>query len=430
MTGLHAVDSPVAQETLRPLSPYEHMFWAFDRVSIFNFSIACCLRGTIARAAWSAAFAEVQQRHPLLNASLNLDDPQAPRFVRGAGLPIPLRFVERTSTTEWQREMEAEMATPFDPSTAPFLRAVLVEDEHGCELILTAHHIVLDGMGMLLLLRELFAALSGETLSCLPAPPSADDRTAHKRSLNAASAQAPQAADNADKLRAELPPRPTTRCIGAGAPIISAVRLSQQETAQLLRCARREQTTVGSALLAAMASAVRTLAPSLETADIRFAAPIDVRSYLDNEADGVLSVINARGVSPYPSNSLWETARAIRSQLVAFQSFLEIDDQFNRVKGLMAMNFEYTALLDLLAAGFGHDVLLSNLKTVDLGPAPEGLIVEAVWGPSVLVGYEGEHMVGSSTFEGALHLVYTSRSPLPGLLDEVQHTLARACADA
>ena len=72
----------------------------------------------------------------------------------------------------------------------------------------------------------------------------------------------------------------------------------------------------------------------------------------------------------------------------------------------------------MLIGGFGHDVLLSNLKTVELPTAPHGLTVEAVWGPSVLLGVEGEQMIGVATFGGVLHLVYTSFSPVAGLLGQ------------
>lgn len=75
-------------------------------------------------------------------------------------------------------------------------------------------------------------------------------------------------------------------------------------------------------------------------------------------------------------------------------------------------------------------MLLSNLRTVELPPAPDGLTLEAVWGPSVLLGVEGEQMIGAATFDGALHLVYTSFSPVTGLLETVQEMIAEACMNA
>ena len=96
----------------------------------------------------------------------------------------------------------------------------------------------------------------------------------------------------------------------------------------------------------------------------------------------------------------------------------------------MAMNLDSAALIDTVGSKFGHDVILTNLKHVHFPLLPDGLTVEAVWGPSVLMGYAGEHTVGATTFDGALHLLYTSHSPVAGLLEKVQKTIAAACAEA
>jgi hypothetical protein len=76
---------------------------------------------------------------------------------------------------------------------------------------------------------------------------------------------------------------------------------------------------------------------------------------------------------------------------------------------------------------FAIAVTFSNLKTAEFPVEPDGLRVESVWGPSVLLGVEGEQMIGSVTFGGALHLVYSSFTPLPGLLEAVSETIVNAC---
>jgi hypothetical protein len=39
-------------------------------------------------------------------------------------------------------------------------------------------------------------------------------------------------------------------------------------------------------------------------------------------------------------------------------------------------------------------------------------------------------MIGATTFDGALHLVYTSYCPVTGLLEAAQETIAAACENA
>jgi hypothetical protein len=411
------------------------MFWAVDVINGFNFTVAVSFRGTIERARWIAAFAQAQAKHPFLNVSVNQGDPQAPYFTRGEGLPIPLTFERRTSPMQWQRVMESEFAEVFDLSTAPLLRAMLLEDDEGCDLVLTANHVIIDGIGVLGLVRDLLAALSGAMLARLPDPPPAEDRVANLRTSTQLHAvqnghQTAPVQAGAENSAAAAPVRTFARRKATGKPTIAAVRFSKEETALLLRRARAQQTTAGAALLAAMAAALRTLSPAMKEVDLHMVTPVDARPYLGNENDFVLSIGTARAVSPCHDTELWANARALKSQLAPFQSFAAMEATFGRVEAALALKLDALALVDMLIGGFGHDVLLSNLRNVELPPAPDGLTVDAVWGPSVLLGVEGEQMIGAATFGGALHLVYTSFSPVTGLLETVQQMIADACVDA
>jgi NRPS condensation-like uncharacterized protein len=426
MTTMPVSTSPDAAVKLRPLSAYERLFLAIDKINGFNFGIAVSFRGNLAHPRWQAALAQVQKRHPLLDAAINNDDPHAPFFTRGAGLPIPLAFQRRTSSTDWQRVMESEVAEPFDLSTGPLLRAVVLEDDTGCDLVLTANHVVIDGIGILAVVRDLLAALSGQALAELPVPASAEERVAEIRASNPLPAP-----ENAAEQAAE--PQPRNRIYASrnrkGKSAITALLISSEETARLLRYARREQTTLGAVLLVAITSALRDLSPQLREADLRLGAAVDARPYLGNEADFVLSIVSARAIVPYPGQEIAASARAIKSQIAPFQSFLAIEATFGRVDAVLAQRFDAATLVNILAQGFGHDLLASNLKTVEFPVQPDGLVVESVWGPSVLVGYEGEHTIGSATFNGALHLVYSSFTPLSGLLDATHQKIVSACTD-
>ncbi len=425
MTTLHASSLPRVQETVRPLSAYEHLFWAVDKINGFNFSIVVTLRGRVARDAWRAAFAEVQKRHPFLDVCVNQDDELAPYFIRGEGLPIPLAFEPRRTRTHWQRTMEREVAEPFDQSAAPLLRAVVLEDEEGCDLILTANHIVIDGMGVVALAGDLLAALAGEKLLALPAPASAEERAARVRAANPLPVpQTEQAtAGNGDETLAAR----TFACRkGGGTPRIAALRLTAEQTARLQRSCREQRTTIGAVLLAALATALRRLSPVLQETGLRVATPVDARPYLGNENDFVLSIVSARADSPYPDMELWASARGLKAQVAPFQSFAEIEATFRRVEAVLEQQFDAETLVQMLIGKFGHDLLLSNLKNVEFAHAPGGIAVEAVWGPSVLLGVEGEQVVGSATFGGALHLVYSSYTPVEGLLETVEAMLVEA----
>jgi hypothetical protein len=50
-----------------------------------------------------------------------------------------------------------------------------------------------------------------------------------------------------------------------------------------------------------------------------------------------------------------------------------------------------------------------------------------MWGPSNLLGFEGEQLMGAITINECLHLLYTAYSPLPHLMEKVRATLIAMC---
>lgn len=424
MTGLSETPLKSAPAMLRPLSSFERLFLALDKINGFNFGMAVGFSSVIAERRWRAAFEQVQRRHPLLRAGINEEDPHAPYFTSAVETPIPLVFRRRASSSDWQRVMEADVAEPFDLSNGPLLRAAVLEDERGCELVISANHVVIDGIGVLAVVRDLLRALAGEALAGLPVPPSAEERAAEIRVIN----PVPRGLwDTAEE------PQPRSRTYASrnrkSRAAISALRLSQAQTAQLLRYARREQTTLGAVLSAATADALRERSPQLKERDLRLTTPMDARPYLGNEDDFVLSINSPRCLVPYPGQELSESARAIRTQIAPSQSFAAIATTFERVGGILTQKMDASTLVNAFAQAVAHDLGVSNLRTVEF-PVSDGLVVESVWGPSVLVGYEGEHFVGVATFGGALHLTYSSFTPVPGLLDAVHETISDACGEA
>jgi hypothetical protein len=55
------------------------------------------------------------------------------------------------------------------------MRAKLLLADDRCEVILTTHHSIADGMAIMYVIRDLLQAVSGEKLAPLPAPPPQDE---------------------------------------------------------------------------------------------------------------------------------------------------------------------------------------------------------------------------------------------------------------
>ncbi|OLF14223.1 hypothetical protein BLA60_03540 [Actinophytocola xinjiangensis] len=157
-----------------PLTPLQQglMLWAGyggAASGVYTVQTTIDLDGVVEAKALRAAAETLLRRHPTLRAGF--------RFRRG-GEPVAL--VPASVTVDWRTvetqdraaEARAERERPFDLARPPLLRFLLVTtaaDRH--TLVLTHHHILLDGWSMPLLVRELFAlyAQAGSDAG-LPAP--------------------------------------------------------------------------------------------------------------------------------------------------------------------------------------------------------------------------------------------------------------------
>jgi hypothetical protein len=109
-----------------------------------------------------------------------------------------------------------------------------------------------------------------------------------------------------------------------------------------------------------------------------------------------------------------------------------VDDLWKAVLG--AVDGIVQSGLDAYSAGeeggklFLFDIHLSNLGAVAIPTSYSALSLRQLWGPGVLIGFEGEQTLGVSTLNGRLCLLHTSHRPLPGFLDQIESTLSLACS--
>ncbi|MFO7587518.1 MAG: amino acid adenylation domain-containing protein, partial [Gemmatimonadota bacterium] len=158
----------VAREGPAPLSFGQQRLWFLDQLepgsASYNIPEAVRLRGSLDPALFEQALNEVVRRHESLRT----------RFLSRDGLPtqeilaelhVPVPLVDLRSLPPQEREAEAkriarrEMETPFDLSSGPLLRCVLVRlEEREFVILLTLHHIAGDDWSTGVLIGELTTA--------------------------------------------------------------------------------------------------------------------------------------------------------------------------------------------------------------------------------------------------------------------------------
>jgi amino acid adenylation domain-containing protein/non-ribosomal peptide synthase protein (TIGR01720 family) len=167
------VDLLADADDVLPLAPLqEGLFFhnAFDGGSadVYTTQVHLDLGGELAHDVVRAALASALDRHPNLRAGFRHTGLSRPVSVVPAETAVDWRLVDLTGAGDDVRQAdrvaEQDRARPFDVGVPPLLRGSLVRfaaDRH--RLVLTAHHILLDGWSMALLVRELLQACAGET---------------------------------------------------------------------------------------------------------------------------------------------------------------------------------------------------------------------------------------------------------------------------
>ena len=145
-----------------PLSPAQQRLWFLNEYqpgdASYHSGAVLRLRGRLDDAALAAALRDVQDRHESLRTTFDEVDGVGRQIVHAPGeIEVPVRRIEA--------DLLAEYNKPFDLRHGPLLRASLVrvsDEEH--VLLLCAHHIVIDGWSMGVLLRDLAASYNARAI--------------------------------------------------------------------------------------------------------------------------------------------------------------------------------------------------------------------------------------------------------------------------
>jgi hypothetical protein len=423
MTPLQTSPLPVEKSAvLREFSSIERMHWLMDQNHCNHFPMAAEVRGHTTVTMWRNALNDLQRRHPLLNVYIGMQENSRPAFYQADGYKIPLVVRKRTSPLQWQAEFEEEISTPFDTSESPLMRAQLLQGDDRCEVILTTHHSIADGMAITYVIRDLLKAASGEKLAPLPAPPSQDELLAailrtlpspvSKNEANTASMSRPAAFRPKDGAR----------------PRVTGLRLSREQTSLLVESARRQQTTVHAAISAALVLTGRETLPTWKERGVRVLSPISLHKTLNVENDCVLA-LTAGNVSFAPPSDIhfWELARWARQALLPFQTMEGIRTMSRRFEKTFLNDVDVETVAQFMAQGMGYELVVTNVQQFPFENRFGDLTLEGLWGPSALNGFQGEQAVGVATVNGSLHMVHTSYTPVDTFLNRAVDLLMNAC---
>ncbi|WP_280314386.1 non-ribosomal peptide synthetase, partial [Nocardia wallacei] len=262
-----------------PLSPLQtgllfHAMLSGRTADAYTAQLTLTLAGTVDPDRLRAAAQALLDRHPNLRVAFATSGSAAVQLVADA-VTVPFTVIDvrgETAAAEFDRVAAAQRATPFDTAVPPLLRFTLVRvADDRWRLLLTNHHILLDGWSMPILVRDLVLLYAGRVDS--PAP-------SYRGFLEWLARR-----DPSDSLRAWgqalagvteptlLAPR-DTGAPGSARPRNHVVERDERRTARLVELAARHGVTLNTILQAAWGI---VLSRSTARRDVVFGATVSGR---------------------------------------------------------------------------------------------------------------------------------------------------------
>ncbi|MEU0300576.1 amino acid adenylation domain-containing protein [Streptomyces sp. NPDC006175] len=162
-------------EDVLPLTPLQagmlfHALYDSRAVDVYTAQFVFDLEGPVSVPALHAAVDGLLRRHANLRVGFLHEDLDEPVQAVAAEVPVPLEELDLTgadgSDTAQERLtafLAADRTRRFDLTSPPLMRFTLVRTGAGSHrLVMTSHHILLDGWSMPLLVRELFELYARE----------------------------------------------------------------------------------------------------------------------------------------------------------------------------------------------------------------------------------------------------------------------------
>ncbi|GHF67753.1 hypothetical protein GCM10018790_52160 [Kitasatospora xanthocidica] len=436
-----------------PLSHAQQRMWLMDHLgqggALYNVPIAARLRGPLDRVALAAAITGLTERHAVLRTRYPRRGGQPYQQIDPSA-PVPLPVVDAGTEPAAAEQLAAEAARPFDLAAGPVLRALLLRHGHQDHtLVLTIHHIAVDGGSLPVLaadLAALYAAARDGVPPQLPAPgPSYAD---HARQERARDAELTAAADTiAARLAGARPPallRPVPPGARERRAALHAAPLDPAVVAALRGLGARHGATLFTVVLAAAFATLRTAAGQDDLV-LGCASGHRARPELRNTVGLGVNTLAVR-VAPTGDPSFAELLATVRGELLDAQQHHEVPfDLVVERLGAAARRADGTPLLsvtcDLVQPG--APLTLPGLDAehveLDLGLAKFGLamLVEDGPAPRCLVQHDRDALDEATAgklldgFAAVLTAVATGADPrlseLPGtLLAAGEHPLVEA----
>ncbi len=415
-----------------------------SRAKTWNIVTISRIKGPLRAEILRQALDMIQLRHPKLNSRIIRSRTRLCFQTEGTAT-IPLRVVTKLVHEQWQEAVKEEMNQAIDSSQC-LMRAVLVHCQSNSNenyLITTGHHAVGDALSSIRLHSEILTycqqIVSGKLInpvsSLLPLPPVEELLPKWTKKFRT------KISNTLFLLQLGLQKiwhRPQTLGFEKYAPIaqrssdIIHRQLNPELTQQLINCCRQANTTVNSALCAAMMFIIANKIAKNKDKDIRVncLTYLDLRRHLESKiSDEQMTTLASSIMGFYTirtNTSFWELAREVKQNVEASKKGGGMYKMILIAKQLIDFSLTYPQQV-------AATVSVSNAGRVNIPKDYGEFELEEISFLGSQALYAGMFVTHSATFEGKMLLNFVfsepsiSRNTMEDIVNQLMSYLSHIC---
>ncbi|MBE9006347.1 alcohol acetyltransferase [Fortiea sp. LEGE XX443] len=393
-----------------------------SRAKTWNIVTISRIKGILNEKIMRQALDTIQCRHPRLNSRI-IRFQNSLYFQTEGTTKIPLRVVNKFDDQQWQEVVQEEMNLVIDSSKC-LMRSVLVHIQSHSQinyLITTGHHAVGDGLSSIQLHSEILTycqqIISGNLItpvaSLVPLPPVEELLPAWTNKFTG------KISSTLFLLQLGLQKiwyRPKTLGFEKYAPIdqrschLIHKQLDSELTQKFVNCCHHENTTINSALCAAMMFTVASKFTKKEKKSIRVncLSYLDLRRYLEPKiSDEHMAVLASSTMGFYSiqnNTTFWDLARKVQQNIAAITKHSDIFKMILAAKHLIDFSLNYPRQV-------AATVSVSNAGRVNVPKIYGEFELEEISFLGSHALYAGMFITHASTFQGKMLLNFVFSEP-------------------
>ncbi|MFG2877361.1 non-ribosomal peptide synthase/polyketide synthase [Streptomyces sp. NPDC048337] len=172
LARLHAADPGIAD--VLPVTPLQEGLLAHaatEAHDVYTVQIVLDLVGSVDADALRAAAGQLIDRHAALRTGFRHEGLSRPVQIVAGAVELPWRELHAADGSAFEDALRADRAEPFDLTRPPLIRFTLLSGTatERFRLVITHHHLLLDGWSLPVLVRELLELYGGTASAGLPA---------------------------------------------------------------------------------------------------------------------------------------------------------------------------------------------------------------------------------------------------------------------